>query len=47
MSIIFDCIKENNEEAKRKFPKGKRVVVSTSSVQGEGIVTSDDWCLSG
>ena len=39
MSIIFDCVKENNEEAKRKFPRGKRVVVSTSKVQGEGVVT--------
>lgn len=39
MSIILECVKENNEEAKRKFPRGQRVVVSTSSVQGEGVVT--------
>lgn len=42
MSIILECIKENNEEAKRKFPRGKRVVVSTSEVQGKGVVI-DMW----
>jgi len=39
MSILFECVEENNERAKRMFPKGQRVVVSTSNVQGEGVVT--------
>jgi len=42
MSIILECMKKNNEEAKRKFPKGQRVVISTSSVQGKGVVI-DMW----
>lgn len=42
MSIILECIKENNEEAKRRFPRGKRVVVSTGEIRGEGIVI-DMW----
>ena len=39
MSIILECVKEKNEEAKRNFPRGQRVVVSTSEVHGEEVVT--------
>jgi len=42
VSIILELMKENNEEAKRKFPRGKRVVVSTSKIQGEEVVI-DTW----
>jgi len=42
MSLILELMKENNEEVKRKFPRGKRVVVSTSKIQGEGVVI-DMW----
>ena len=42
MSIILECVKKNNEEAKRRFPRGKRVIVSTSKIQGEGVVI-DMW----
>jgi len=42
MSIILELVKENNEEAKERFPRGKRVVVSTGEIQGEGIVI-DMW----
>ncbi len=42
MSIILELMKENNEEAKRRFPRGKRVIVSTSEVRGEGVVI-DMW----
>jgi len=42
VSIILEYMKKNNEEAKKKFPRGKRVVISTSEIRGEGVVI-DMW----
>ena len=46
MSILYECVEENNEMARRMFPRGTRVVVSTSSVQGEGVVTYKRYAYS-